>query len=1139
MANQPYIFGAKPSGGRGRSSGLNFNFGVTAPDMQPKALTANQMMMLEAAKKKGHSESFWDRIKSGGGHGLHGIEWTFDKILRPAYGLSEAIASEHRAQNKGASFMQQFLAGAKGFEHGFMGKEKHGFGAALPFTHDTPEHHTFLKGHRYVRGILGFGADVVFDPLTYVGGGSTIFAKSGEHAAAIAGGRRAITDAGARIFTHDPERLTEAIGRTQHDVGALSKMGENYRYRKALAKVNLRELKAAQEGRDLSSTSWRARKRLLTAGAHAEEKRVEKFIPHYALAGKKITPGILGKTEKIGARSFAEGRQVVPALPKIDNFIARDGIGSGAARRFREAFIRTSTESPETHAMGIAAKHLGERIAHEQFRFATLTLGGLVKGINAKRQREILHLFEKPPKGIKAIIKKDGIHGVNPKYVTHLLETGAITPKEAEFAKNYQLVMEHLFHNEKAFGATTKHFSEGGRMYVPHLMDNQGHALNDEMRLLTTKAGFERARSDREFSLKQLVDFAEGGKLPKGVVADPYELLVSRIRASARRQSELGALDTFATVGGTRTKLVDARKLDAVRGHKDQLKQTLDLVLAGHEEDVAAAQAALRKIKFGKNTKTKAANLARAQKALDKLKTNHDLDTKTLNKKMRELNAEEKKLLRGRKNPAYKTHMTRTGMKDEYGHVIAMEGDIAQAATKVRRVIEGDDAAIKGFEGAYRKMLSKWKVLVTSINPGYRMRNSSTDLWNWWLQPGITTVAMTRNMGRAVKFMHTMKNVETRTAKEGLTPELRKTLHQFEDMYDNGVLSGLFQGDVQTAAEMLRLGHSKAALFKKVRGLKFVEKAAQDMNRNGENFIRIAHYLWNVEDKGMAPAEAALGVKAAHFDYEDLTPFEQRRLKAVAPFYTWTRKNIPYQIKSIIRSPGKYAAFPKGAMETENAAGSDKGNIVPDFIAQGFGVHVGGHNYVMPQLGVSDLAALDSPSGLTGRVAGLVSPAIRTPIELYTNKNLFTGGQIASDTHSRAPVSPAVATLLRLLPGSNVGTTSRIGPGGKHVYGPGANPYMVYLASQLGPLFNTAQKTGGIKRANNPVSPLWSELFGISAVHVDPEQQAIFAQLSLQDQAKKMVQDYRDQGLIPQAKHRNTKRTRQLENMVKQELGRR
>lgn len=1166
-----YIFGQGP---KGKSSGNLFDLGVSyAPTHKRKKLSASEILQLQAAKKAGKHTSLWGQIKGATAHSLHPVLWTMDQIMRPLHGIAEAerrvgayehaITSTPKFKHAGWFEQEKMLFShpghqasllAHGFAAGVSNHKRTGFGQAI-------EARGYLKGHRHLRGLAGFGLDVAADPLTYVTGGTTILARSGEHAAAIAGGRRAIHGATHDYFTHTG-KLDEAIAKNEQDVVALSKMDKasgGYRYRHALSKMNLRELRAAKEGKALPS-SFHPRYRIIAEQALAEEKRVEKFVPHYGIKGKKILPGIAGRAEKIGGKEVAQGRQLLPALPKLDNFIAKTPIGKGAAEAFRNSVVRAKSLTPETKQLEITAKHISEEATAHHFNFATMRLEGLAKGIDAARQRQVLHYFEKPVvKRMRAVIKMkdangDLIHTVNPKYINHLVKKGLISAKEADFVHGYQQVVEQMFHAERAAGSTVTHFADAadtkGRMYVPHLMSNEGVAANDAMKKLTTKAGFERARSDRAFSLHELVKMAREGDIPKGVIADPYELLVARIRASGRRQGELHALGAAVDAAGVQTVKVNEKKLAATRqalktktaarkAKADEHTNIMSKAITDHEAAVEAAEKKVRSIRYGrKPSKTKAMNLANAVNRLEKLKKRgpklglameRHTELKALDKELKGLAKQEKDILKGTKHPDYRTNMHTVDILDKHGNKMALPEELGEAVSKVRRVIEGDDATIKGFEAGWRKVQSRWKTLVTSINPGYRMRNSQTDAWNWWLTPGVSTGAMTKYATKAAKWQVRMKNIERKIAETGMTPQIRADLKLYHDMYHHGILSGLYQGDVQTAAEMLRLGHSKSALLKKARLLRFTEKAAQDMNRNGENWLRVAHYMWARESKGLSSVEAALSVKAAHFDYEDLTPFEQRRLKAVMPFYTWTRKNIPYQIKSFFRSPGKYAAFPKAAMEAEYSAGDQKGQLVPGFISGAWGIPVGGGNYVLPQLGVSDLQAIDTPHGAEARALSLLTPGVKLPLELATNKNLFTGGPIASDTHSRNPVSPIGASLLQFLPGSNVGQTSRVGPGGKHLYGPGANPYLLHALGYLGPTANLIlKKSGGIGKRQADVSPLWSYGAGVSVQHVDQAQERLMEQIVNNKAAQKMMQDLRDEGILPQAKRRKGKKARQF-----------
>ena len=58
---------------------------------------------------------------------------------------------------------------------------------------------------------------------------------------------------------------------------------------------------------------------------------------------------------------------------------------------------------------------------------------------------------------------------------------------------------------------------------------------------------------------------------------------------------------------------------------------------------------------------------------------------------------------------------------------------------------------------------------------------------------------------------------------------------------------------------------------------------------------------------GKSVDDASMDVKAALFDYSELTNFEKRFMRNVIPFYTWTRKNIPLQLANVLERPGRIA----------------------------------------------------------------------------------------------------------------------------------------------------------------------------------------------------------------------------------------
>ena len=462
----------------------------------------------------------------------------------------------------------------------------------------------------------------------------------------------------------------------------------------------------------------------------------------------------------------------------------------------------------------------------------------------------------------------------------------------------------------------------------------------------------------------------------------------------------------------------------------------------------------------------------------------------------------------GKRNKLPKDYIPISALGDEFGNAWAFPKEARESIFRLRRLISGDDKTVDDFARGVGKWMGAWKVLVTTVNPGYRFRNTMTDGWNMWVA-GVPSWAMGSYGVKAARMM--------RAVKDPSHPNFVQAFKYVHEASDHGIMSGLFAGDIQSVAQMLKHADAtKLGLAKRGKLAAATTKLAQDLNRNAENWGRLTHYLYRRQNLGESAAEAAFRTKIAHFDYEDLTDFEQRVMKKLFPFYTWTRKNIPYQARQIMAEPGRYSAFPKLAQEAEYAAvGEGEGGPAPEFVSEAFGMRIGPDRFMLPQFGVSDLEVFQGPDEAAQRFFAQLNPAVKLPMELWLNKNSFTRAPIESERHPRNPVTGLGEDILSLIPGSNVGQTARTGPGLERLTGPGADPQLVHLVSQIPWLRTALVSGGGIRGQQNDRAAILSQLAGISTTTGDPDLNAYYERLSVEDKVDKMIQGYRDAGRIP------------------------
>lgn len=1057
-------------------------------------LTANQMLQLMHEHQQSKHRSFVGNLLHHASAAAHPVEWALDKTMRPTYALASAADALVHHQGVGGALHHAKL-GIEGKEHTTFSKVLGDAGV--------------LKNHKILRGLAGFGLDVVADPTTYLTFGVGGVAKN----AATHAGLAVMKDVGRNITRKEAGKLaTEMSAHAK----VLKTAGHEFQHRTALAETKAALFQKKAFGAHISAAEHKSLN-IARAAAQAEH---DLTVARRFKLGVNV-PGTMGK------------KKLMVTLPKLHAPRMTEVAGahipllSRTVENMGKKFV-PGYRNEIVHAMQMVQAHSGEQLAShylEQAREFFKHVPKMKKG----RSLKLLHFFERPGGVIEA-----GSHFIiNPERVAEAKKAG-FSDKELELVNAMHSTGQLLHAEHEQHGIDIAHLGKKGQLYVPHVYASDGTPVAAKFKNMMSLRGFRKGRSN-EFSLHQLEQMRQAGSLPKDLETDPFKLVAMHLRQVAHEHADEQMLRYVKGHLGTPGKVVDEGLLRDVRGRRGNIEQQLAQLqeesaqhpellsqLAKQHEDNAALklrdavsrnrQLIFHHLEEAPHTQTTMATLqrlskhgttlhgkykdelkairegthpefARAAKPLHDAEAARQKQIAGLHTELEKVGKEERKLLKGKANPDAQHLVPIDSIKNEHGHVMHFEQPVANAVAKLERVMSNDDETLAKFGENYRKYLGKWKIAVTSVNPGYGVRNTLSDFWNMWLS-GVPLSAAVVYGGKAAHLMARAKQHDP------------KAMSILLDAYDHGILSGLFQGDVEEMANLMRHTGSKRALVKNKRFLGLYTKITADINRNRENWGRLTHYMYRREAQGMSITEAAKHVRAAHFDYEELTPFERKVMKSIAPFYTWTRKNIPFQIKALLGSPGRYSAFPKFALESQNAAGGQDG-IVPDYMTSGmqFRIPFGKDNYISPMIGVTDLAKLD-PHQARETFSSLVTPAVSVPFELATGKNLFTGQDIEPANHTRVPINDRFAGLLKTIPGSNVGLTQR---GGK--FGQGMDPKEAFLLGQI-PAIKALALGGGKVRGNTKARDL-AYLTGVNVSHNDQKVQQIIASLHEKDAFKK------------------------------------
>ena len=248
--------------------------------------------------------------------------------------------------------------------------------------------------------------------------------------------------------------------------------------------------------------------------------------------------------------------------------------------------------------------------------------------------------------------------------------------------------------------------------------------------------------------------------------------------------------------------------------------------------------------------------------------------------------------------------------------------------------------------------------------------------------------------------------------------ELAKTDTDFEDfvgLVEMGVRGG---GQAVTAVEMQQtVGGLKSLDYvfglpgkrgKRVGGTGQVSfapwspqfapyQAVRAANGWVEDMIRIGVGMDTLKAGGSLD-DALNRIAKTQFDYSELTTFEEEWLRRFIPFYTWTRKNLPYQINQFGRNPAKYRRLMAAKKNLE--LGTQEEGVVPDWYLEPFGIRLpfgnkGATAYTVPDLPFQDLLRYDPTAQGIGEVVKnlgwQVTPIVKTPIEVATQERFMAG----------------------------------------------------------------------------------------------------------------------------------------------------
>jgi hypothetical protein len=269
--------------------------------------------------------------------------------------------------------------------------------------------------------------------------------------------------------------------------------------------------------------------------------------------------------------------------------------------------------------------------------------------------------------------------------------------------------------------------------------------------------------------------------------------------------------------------------------------------------------------------------------------------------------------------------------------VMKVHPELAKDLKGVKAVITNNEE-IKKFQALMTKADQLWRGSATVLPVGgaFSARNFRSNIWLNYLG-GLRSPAPYEHaaeLGTKVKVALKSKENAARLVKGDLEGVIKDTLSAsdyktYQQARKHGVIDSSFFNTDVGEAKALAGKQTKKQELNPLNPNNVLLRGGRHANQAIENNARMALYLDRLGKNGGDYAEAAMHVKKYLFDYSDLTPFEQKVLKHVMPFYTFMRKNTPLQLANLATNTGKYTARAHIAQDLTSSNNPDN---TPDYL---------------------------------------------------------------------------------------------------------------------------------------------------------------------------------------------------------------
>ena len=374
-----------------------------------------------------------------------------------------------------------------------------------------------------------------------------------------------------------------------------------------------------------------------------------------------------------------------------------------------------------------------------------------------------------------------------------------------------------------------------------------------------------------------------------------------------------------------------------------------------------------------------------------------------------------------RKNPGFDIHGNPipTGWKTIRG--TAFPSDFARILERTEDVLTNGNK-LRWFGKYFDTIQNWWKKYALALRPAWHTRNAFGNIWNAYIIGGLTDARRYGEAAAIQKAMQTSKGavvgqsdlivgkITGKTVKKDF--EVRGTGMTREEIYNEAVRrgvyeAGLYGSDVgQTALRQSNIpGHTqwtginKAFAAGKVvennaRLALFIDSIAKGVRAAGKK----GKTKFDANEINKILDDASLNVRKSLFDYSDLSQFEKTVLKRAMPFYTWTRKNVPAQLRAVLEHPDRAQKANILINGMQRGTGTINEEDIDRWVKDQFPIFLNAkdsedtYTFVtaMSYLPTAELNRIfQDPQGMRDLAFQMGTPLLKVPLEIFMNYDHF------------------------------------------------------------------------------------------------------------------------------------------------------